>query len=136
MPKYKCNANRVAPHTGHGVFKMANFNPQADITAAPYSVNGKFIVRKIAYNGGYIFQTETGDVYLDTDPELENDFMPALEPMGLLSLDASDIDLICFVDKAPKGLTPSDFRFYVHGGYVASRQQIGDYHASMANMID
>ena len=115
---------------------MANFNPRADITAAPYTVNGKFIVRKIAYNGGYIFQTETGDVYLDTDPELENDFMPPLEPMGHMSLDASDIELIGFVDIVPKGLTPSDFRFYVHGGYVASRQQIGGYHASMANMID
>ena len=22
MPKYKCNNQRVAPHTGHGVFKM------------------------------------------------------------------------------------------------------------------
>ena len=22
MPNYRCNANRVAPHTGHGVFKM------------------------------------------------------------------------------------------------------------------
>ena len=116
---------------------MANFNPQADITAAPYTVNGKFVVRKIAYNnGGYIFQTETGNVYLDTDPELENDFMPALEPMGQMSLDASDIELIGFVDIVPKGVTHRDFRFDVHGGYVASTQWISDYHDSMANMID
>ena len=26
MPKYKCNANRVAPHTGHGVFIMTDGN--------------------------------------------------------------------------------------------------------------
>ena len=116
---------------------MTNFNPQADITAAPYTVNNCFIIRKIAYNnGGYIYQTEHGYVYLDTDPELENQFMPSLERMGRMSLDASDIDLMCFVDKAPKGLTPSDFRFDLDGGYVASRQQISEYHASMANMID
>ena len=135
MPKHKCNANRVAPHTGHGVFKMANFNPQADITA-PYTVNNCFIIRKIAYNGGFVYQTEHGYVYLDTDPELKNNFMPPLEPMGHMSLDASDIELIGFVDIVPKGLTHIDYRFYVHGGYVASRQQIGEYHAMMANMID
>ena len=119
---------------------MAKFDSRvidsSDVIASPYTVNGQFVVRKIAYNGGYIYQTEHGYVYLDTDPELENQFMPALEPMGSLSIDASDIDLICFVDKAPKGLTHIDYRFDVHGGYVASRQQIGDYHASMANMID
>ena len=119
---------------------MAKFDSRvidaSDVIASPYTVNGKFVVRKIAYNGGYIFQTETGNVYLDTDPELENDFMPPLEPMGHMSLDASDIELIGFVDIVPKGLTPSDFRIYVQGGYVASRQQIGEYHASMANMID
>ncbi len=105
---------------------MTNFN-----LAAKYTVNGAFVVRKIAYNGyAFIYQTETGDVYLDTDPELENEF-PPLERMGSLSIDASDSELVGFVDKAPKGLTPSDFRFYVHGGYVASRQQIGEYHASM-----
>ena len=119
---------------------MAKFDSRvidsSDVIASPYTVNGKFVVRKIAYNGGYIYQTEHGYVYLDTDPELENQFMPPLEPMGSLSIDASDIDLICFVDKAPKGLTPSDFRFYVHGGYVASTQWISEYHASMAWTID
>jgi hypothetical protein len=109
---------------------MTNFNLAA-------TVNGAFVVRKIAYNnGGYIYQTEHGYVYLDTDPELKSDIMPALEYLGTQSLQESDIDLMCFVDKAPKGLTPSDFRFNLDGGYVASRQQIGEYHASMANMID
>ena len=123
-----------SPPRGHGVFKMAKFDPRLIHTAAPYTVNGKFVVRKIAYNGGYyIFQTETGHIYLDTDPELEldNNFMPPLEPMGEMSLNASDAEIIGFVDIVPKGLTPSDFRFYVHGGYVASSQQISEYHASM-----
>ena len=118
---------------------MAKFDSRvidaSDVIAAPLTVNGQFVVRKIAYNGGYIYQTETGRVYLDTDPELENEFMPALEPMGHMSLDASDIELIGYVDIVPKGLTPSDFRFDVHGGYVASTQWISEYHASM-NMID
>jgi hypothetical protein len=115
---------------------MAKFNPRADIIAAPLTVNGQFVVRKIAYNGGYIYQNEHGKVFLDTDPELKKKFMPALEPMGQMSVNASDIDLMCFVDKAPKGLTHSDYRFDLDGGYVASRQQISEYHASMANMID
>jgi len=109
---------------------------RADVIASPYTVNGKFVVRKIAYDGGYVYQTEHGYVYLDTDPDLKSEFMPALEPMGQMSVNASDIDLMCFVDKAPKGLIPSDFRHDLDGGYVASRQQISEYHASMANMID
>jgi hypothetical protein len=115
---------------------MAKFDPRLIHTAAAYTVNGKFVVRKIAYNNGcYIYQTEHGYVYLDTDPELTGR-MPALEPMGEMSLDASDAEIIGFVDIVPKGLTHRDFRFDVDGGYVASRKQIGDYHASMANMID
>jgi hypothetical protein len=126
-----------SPPRGHGVFKMAKFDPRLIHTAAAYTVNGKFVVRKIAYNNGcYIYQTEHGYVYLDTDPELKSDIMPALEPMGEMSLDASDAEIIGFVDIVPKGLTPSDFRFDLDGGYVASRQQISEYHASMANMID
>jgi hypothetical protein len=115
---------------------MAKFDPRADVIASPYTVNGAFVVRKIAYNGGFVYQTEHGYVYLDTDPELKSDIMPALEPMGEMSLDASDAEIIGFVDIVPKGLTPSDFRFDLEGGYVASRQQISEYHASMANMID
>jgi hypothetical protein len=115
---------------------MANSKGLAGILASPYSVNGQFVVRKIAYNGGYIYQNEHGYVYLDTDPELKSDIMPALEYLGTQSLQESDDVIMCFVDKAPKGLTPSDFRFDLDGGYVASRQQIREYHASMANMID
>jgi hypothetical protein len=110
---------------------MAKFDPRADIIAAPYTVNNCFIIRKIAYNGGYIYQDEHGKVFLDTDPELKNKFMPALEPLGEMSLDASDAEIIGFVDIVPKGLTPSDFRFNLDGEYVASIQQISAYHASM-----
>jgi hypothetical protein len=106
---------------------MTNLN-----LAAKYTVNGAFVVRKIAYNdGGYIYQDEQGKVFLDTDPELKSDIMPALEYLGTQSLQESDDNIIRFVDKAPKGLTPSDFRFDLDGGYVASIQQISAYHASM-----
>ncbi len=35
MPKYRCNANRVAPHTGHGVFKMTTCTCACTCTATP-----------------------------------------------------------------------------------------------------